>query len=212
MERRSPAASYPVSVFVTDLELMSLALWLIGFVVIAVVAALAYVLVARLPRGRWWLRWVCVTVIIVAGFTLVTQIDLSMKITDAFDTLERQVGFPATYVEDQSSGAVGTSADAPSSITLDADGTAVLSHVVLADAVTQNAAGRWCLEGEASAVSGAARWSVDASGVAFIESDGKVSRLFPDDSLFLGDGWRKTYLLTSCKVEYATVFYPERQK
>lgn len=173
-----------------------LLLWFCGYALIVLLSVITYLRVSRIADLRWRRPWWAVFGVVVVSFGVLGQIDGAMSTSLIRQKLDEQVGLPAEYVHDDSR------------LTLHADGTATLRNVVLADGITQNAAGRWCLFGRTVAVSGAGRWSIDASGFALIEADGKVGSLSPDQRLALGYGWGKGFLLTSCETESATLYLP----
>ncbi len=167
----------------------------LGMVLIIALSVVAYRLVARIRAPRWRHPWWAVIAVIVVGAVIHAQIDGLVSASRSWQKMSAEVGFPAVYVHDGST------------LTFAEDGTATLRSVVLADGVTKNAAGRWCLEGTPAPVSGEGRWSMDAGGFVRVEADGKVARLYADDGL-LGYGWLVTYLLTTCEVDVATRYMP----
>ncbi|MFG6490822.1 hypothetical protein [Microbacterium sp. P03] len=169
--------------------------WGIGIVGVIVLAVTGYWCVARLAPPRWRRPWSAVAITFIAGLIAVSVIDTSLYAPRALAELDSQVGLPANYTGDRSS------------LILRKDGSATLTNVVLADDVTKNGEGRWCLSGEPVTISGDARWSMSSDGAARIDANGKVSQLFPDPKLILGYGWVKGFLLTTCDVPLATEYW-----
>lgn len=167
----------------------------LGVVLIIPLSVIAYRLASRITDPRWRHPWWAVVAVVAVSFVILTHINGLVSASRAWQKLSTQVGFPAEYVHEDSR------------LTLGEDGTATLRNVVLADGITKNAAGRWCLSGTPTPVNGDGRWFMDASGFAHIEADGKVARLYSDDGL-LGYGWRVGYLLMSCDVDFATMYQP----
>ncbi|MGN7969881.1 hypothetical protein [Microbacterium sp. 22296] len=167
----------------------------LGVVLIIALSVVAHRLAARVPDPRWRRPWWAVIAVVVVGVVIHTQIDGLVSASRSWQKLSAEVGFPAEYVHDGSR------------LTLAEDGTATLRSVVLADGVTKNAEGRWCLEGVPTPVTGEGRWSMDAAGFVRVEADGKLARLHADDGL-LGYGWLVTHLLTMCDVEFAAEYLP----
>lgn len=172
-----------------------LLLWCVGLALIVLLSVITYLLVSRVTGLRWRRPWWAAFGVLVVSFVVLGQIDGAMSISLIRQKLDEQVGFPAEYVHEDSR------------LTLHADVTAILHNVVLADGITQSVEGRWCLFGRTAGVSGAARWSIDDSGFAQIEADGKVGSLAPDGRL-LGYGWARGFLLTTCETEFATLYLP----
>ncbi|WAB82252.1 hypothetical protein OVN18_04380 [Microcella daejeonensis] len=172
----------------------------IGYAAVTVLAIAGYWCVARLASRRWRRPWLAVAVIVVGGLGIVSLIDDSLEAPRALERLDASPGLPATYTAEGSS------------FTLSEDGSAVLTNVVLADAVTRNDAGRWCLSGESESVSGDARWTMTRDGRIRIDVRDKVSQLFPDPRPLLGYGWVRGYLLTSCDVPLASEYWASQRR
>lgn len=179
--------------FISDLDIQLLVIWIVGLGVIALLSLVAF-LVARRSRHRRWLPWVAIAVVVVGGCFALGRIDAAAKTADALATLRKQVHLPVTYTADGSS------------LTLRADGSAELSDVALGDDVRRNASGRRCVSGETATTTDTARWWMDAGGFVHIEAGGRITRLYPDGKLILGYGWAKGFVLTSCDAEYATLY------
>ncbi|KTR89731.1 hypothetical protein NS220_15705 [Microbacterium testaceum] len=180
--------------FISDLDLQLLVIWIVGLGVIALAAPLTFLLTRRLRRLRRWLPWVATLTVVVMSFLALGQIDVSVKTADALATLEHQVHLPVTYTA------------GGSSLTLRTDGSAELVGVVAGDDIQKNAAGRQCVSGDTAAVTSAGRWWMDADGFVHIEAGGRITRLYPDGKLILGYGWAKGFVLASCDAEYATLY------
>ncbi|KTS07119.1 hypothetical protein [Microbacterium testaceum] len=180
--------------FIDDLDLQLAGIWIAGFGVIIVLSLLTFLLARHRRRHRRWLPWAATAIIVVVGFFALGQIDASVKTADALATLEHQVHLPVTYTAEGSS------------LTLRTDGSAELVAVTVGDDVQRNAAGRLCVSGDAAVTTGDARWWMDADRFVHIETEGKITRLYPDGKLILGYGWAKGFVLTSCDAEYATLY------
>lgn len=180
--------------FLEDLEIKLMLLWGCGFVVALASSWLAYRLVTHVAPQRWRQPWWAVAGVVAVCFIVVMLVDQSARVSHARDDLESQVGLPVTYRTEGST------------LTLTSDGAAELTDVVLAEAVTKNGSGRWCISGETRALTGSGRWSLDASGSVRLEMDGRVAQLFPDPKLIQGYGWQKTYLTTGCDEDLATMY------
>lgn len=150
----------------------------------------------RALTRRWW--WfiagavVLVALVIVAfqafrGSTLARQ-DMAAHLT-----------FPATYHG-------GEEASDIAGFTLDEDGTAEVSALMLGSGERKLDDGRVCLDGDVIPVAGKATWRTDDAGWVVIEADGRQTRFSQDDPLLMGGGWGKVYVLTPCTEEYTATF------
>ncbi|WAB84975.1 hypothetical protein OVN20_05335 [Microcella daejeonensis] len=166
----------------------------IGFAAIPVLAVAGYWCVARFAPRRWRRPWLAVAAIIVASAGVVALIDESLQAPRAMESLNVNPGLPATYTTDESS------------FTLDEDGSATLTNVVLADDFSRNDEGRRCISGEPVSISGDARWTMTRDGEVRIEARGKESLLVPDPTTILGYGWGKGYLFATCDLSVPTEY------
>lgn len=130
---------------------------------------------------------------------LVVAVQAFRGSTLARQDMSAQVEFPAEY-----HGFEEASEDA--GFTLDEDGTAEVSGLVLGTEERKLDDGRVCLDGDVSPVVGKAGWRTDDAGWVVIEADGRHTRLRQDDPLLMGWGWGKVYVLTPCTEEYTATF------
>ena len=131
---------------------------------------------------------------------------LSVVALQAFrgSTLTRQdmdanLVFPASY-----HGFEDASQDA--GFTLDEDGTAEVSDLMLGSEERKLDDGRACLDGDVSPVTGSATWRTDDAGWVVIEVGDRQTRLRQDDPLLMGWGWGKVYVLTPCTQDHTATF------
>ncbi|MFK3677238.1 hypothetical protein ACI2IP_05870 [Microbacterium sp. NPDC090218] len=90
--------------------------------------------------------------------------------------------------------------------TLDADGTAELSALMLGTEERKLDDGRVCLDGDVIPVAGEATWRTDDSGGVVVEAGDRHTRFSQDNPLLMGWGWGKVYVLTPCTQEFTATF------
>lgn len=151
---------------------------------------------ARL-RGLWWF---------VAGGVILAVLLVAAFQTFRGSTLARQdmaahLSFPATYHGfEEASELAG--------FTLNDDGTAEVSALMLGTEERELDDGRVCLDGDVTPVVGKASWRTDDAGWVVIEAGDRQTRLSQDDPMLMGWGWGwgKVYVLTPCTEEYTATF------
>lgn len=153
-------------------------------------------LMQRALTRRWW--W-----FIAGGAVLAVLVVVAVQ---AFrgSTLARQdmaahLAFPATYhAFEEASELAG--------FTLNEDGTAEVSALMLGSEERKLDDGRVCLDGDVIPVRGDATWRTDDGGWVVIEAGERRTRFSQDDPLSMGWGWGKVYVLTPCTEEYTATF------
>ena len=119
-------------------------------------------------------------------------------------TLARQdmaahLSFPVTYHGFEEASEIG-------GFTLNEDGTAEVSALMLGSEERKLDDGRTCLDGDVRSVEGKASWRTDDAGWVVIEVGERQTRLSQDDPMLMGWGWGKVYVLTPCTEEYTATF------
>lgn len=145
----------------------------------------------------WWLLAVGGGILLAVVFFVVLQTFRGSTL--ARQDMDANLMFPASY----------HGFDAPShdaGFTLDEDGTAEVSELVLGSEERELDDGRACLDGDVSPVTGEATWRTDDAGWVVIEAGERQTRLRQDDPLLMGWGWGKVYVLTPCTQEYTATF------
>ncbi|QYG12273.1 hypothetical protein [Microbacterium sp. PAMC22086] len=149
---------------------------------------------ARL-RGLWWF---------VAGGVILAVLLVAAFQTFRGSTLARQdmaahLSFPATYHGfEEASELAG--------FTLNDDGTAEVSALMLGTEERELDDGRVCLDGDVTPVVGKASWRTDDAGRVVIETGDRQTRLSQDDPMLMGWGWGWGNVLTPCTEEYTATF------
>lgn len=151
---------------------------------------------ARL-RGLWWF---------VAGGVILAVLLVAAFQTFRGSTLARQdmaahLSFPATYHGfEEASELAG--------FTLNDDGTAEVSALMLGTEERELDDGRVCLDGDVTPVVGKASWRTDDAGWVVIETGDRQTRLSQDDPMLMGWGWGWGWgnVLTPCTEEYTATF------
>ncbi len=168
---------------------------MIGIPVTLILSVVGYMVVGRtLGLSRTSRTWVAVTILLV-GVLLTFTVYALWGSRLALKSFNDEVSLPMTFQQEEREG----------SFTLHEDGSAVLEEVVLGSRVDV-VAGRRCLSGEITAVSGEGAWSFADDGKLVLAADGKRTLLVPEDSLVMSDGWRKTYMATPCDQEFADIY------
>jgi hypothetical protein len=150
----------------------------------------------RTARARtWW--WV------IGGVTLaalsVVAVQMFRGSTLARQDMAAHLEFPADYHGFEQ-------APETSGFTLNEDGTAEVSALVLGSEERKLGDARVCLDGDVAPVDGEARWWTDEAGWVVIEAGGRSTRFVKDDPLLMAWGWGKVYVLTPCTEEYTATF------
>lgn len=170
----------------------------IGAALAVVLGTAAYLVMRRAlhaPRSRG-IAVTSIVVLSVLGVTLVICAVWSSRME--LRQLEAQLSLPATFHEQEASGSEPT-------FTLKEDGTVTVDQLLLGSEEIA-ADGRHCLADDVEAVAGQGRWSIGDDRSLRIEVDKKSTRLVKDDSLLMGEGWSKVYMLAPCDAPLSDTF------